>query len=326
MSTLVIYSIIIILFIILALIIFNITKVSLLEKRFSNFTLSQSDLDNKSFLEKVSISFWNFIHLLSKSLGKSKILDALSKDYNKYIMISEANYKSSLDYMTIKILTTILSIIVSTILIVVNIIPNNLIILVLAIIFGFMLPDIIWSINYLNKCNKISNRLYQSIIIIDDSISKYNIYDCITKVIQELDGPIKDEYQKILIDLTYNINITDAYKRFYKRTKIKEIKTIYHILDINSDNLEESFNLIREEFDSTNEKNITTSNVKSIINILSYVFLLVPLIFVLLILIINPNYFRIIKDYVSGSIYLLLLILIYLLLVLYIRKIIRSEK
>ena len=326
MQTLVIYVVIIILFLIIAITVFNITKSAIREKRISDFSLSKSDLDDESIIEKISKTFWSFIHFLSKNLGKSRILEVLSKDYEKYIMTKEENYKNTLDYITIKILVTILSIVVVTILMILKLIPDNYIILALAIIIGFIFPDIIWSINYVNKCHKISNRLYESVIIIADSLPRCSIEEGISKVINELDGPIQDEYKKILIDLTYNINIADAFKRFYKRTKIKEIKTIYHILDINDENLIESFNLIRTEFDFINEKNNITSNINSLLNVLSYIYLLVPLILVLMILIINPNYFLIIKNYASGSIYLALIIVIYIMLIVSVRKIMGDRK
>ena len=326
MQTLVIYSLIIILFLSITLTIFNITKSAIREKRISDFSLSKSDLEDESMIEKISKTFWHIIHFLSNNLGKSHTLEVLSKDYEKYIMTKEENYKSTLDYMTIKILLTITSIVLIMTLMLLNIIPSNYIILALSVIIGFILPDIVWSLNYVNKCHKISNHLYESIIIIADSLNRCNIEESISKVINELDGPIQDEYKKILIDLTYNINVADAFKRFYKRTKIKEIKTIYHILDINNDNLIESFNLIREEFDIINEKNNITSNINSILNIMSYVYILIPLVLVLMILIINPNYFLIIKQYASGSLYLILILMVYIMLVVSVRKIMRDRK
>ena len=326
MQTLVIYIVIIILFLIIALTVYNITKSAIREKRISDFALSKSDLEYESIIEKTSKVFWNIIHFLSKNLGKSRILEILAKDYEKYIMTKEENYKNTLDYMTIKILVTILSIMLVTLLMILKIIPDNYIILALSIVIGFVLPDIIWSINYVSICHKISNRLYESIIIIANSLTKCSIEESISKVINELDGPIQDEYKKILIDLTYNINISDAFKRFYKRTKIKEIKTIYHILDISNENLAESFDLIRNEFDIINEKNNITSNINSLLKVLSYVYLLIPLFLVLMILIINPNYFLILKNYASGFIYLMFIIVIYIMLIISIRKIMGDRK
>ena len=167
----------------------------------------------------------------------------------------------------------------------------------------------------------IVNGLYESIIILSKSLKKYNIEDSIVNVIDTLHGPIQDEYKKILIDLSYNIPIKEAYLRFYKRTKIKELKNVYHILDINSDNLKEAFDLIRVEFDYLNKKNDITSNVNSVVNVLSSIYLLIPITFIIMVLIVYPDYFDIVNNYPAGYIVIIILALLYVLLFLAIKSI-----
>ena len=124
-----------------------------------------------------------------------------------------------------------------------------------------------------------------------------------------------------MIDLSYNIPIKEAYLRFYKRTKIKELKNVYHILDINSDNLKEAFDLIRVEFDYLNKKNDITSNVNSVVNVLSSIYLLIPITFIIMVLIVYPDYFDIVNNYPAGYIVIIILALLYVLLFLAIKSI-----
>src|SRR5574344_1139463 len=295
MDSLVIKLIIVFILFIISLIIYIITKGYIREKRFINFSLSKDDLNEISLFDQIQIKYWKVVHSLSKSLGHNPILRELATDYNKFITINEKNYKKSIDYIAIKLLSTILGIVLIIVLMISSIIPNNLIILCLFIIIGYVLPDLLWNINYFKKCQSIRSKLYQSIIIINDALVNNDIEYAINKVIDELDGPIQDEYKKVLVDISYGVSLVDAFKRFYKRTNIKSIKLIYNALIINSKNLYDTFNLIREEFDYVNNKNNITLNLNKIIDIMSYVYALVPIVFTIMLLIINVDYFKIIK-------------------------------
>lgn len=321
MESLVIKIMLIIAIILTTLIIYFITKGFIREKRFSDFTLSKDDFNDISLFDHLNIKFWKLVHSLSHSLEKNKLLNALASDYNRYITINEENYKKPIDYITLKLITTIVFTILIIIFMISTILPNNIMILMLFIIIGYVLPDIFWQLNYYKKCQSISAKLYQSIIIINDALKNHQLDYAIDKVINELDGPIQDEYKKVLIDMSYNINVIDAFKRFYKRTKIKSIKIIYNALMINKTNLYDTFSLIREEYDYINNKNNITTNINNIIDVLSYVYGLIPIIFIIMLLILNVDYFKIIKTSPIGFIFPLLVIILYVILLLFIRKI-----
>ena len=326
MQSIIIQTVLITFIIVLVIAIYMIFKSYIKEKRISSFALSKKDVIELSLFESINKNFWKFIHSLSKHLGNSKYLNELSTNYDKYIMTSEGNFKSGIDYITIKVITTIISIILVVLLILMNTLPNNIFLLILFMIVGFLLPDFIWLINYYYKRNIIFNRLYESIIILSKSLKKHSIEDSIITVINELDGPIQDEYKKILIDISYNIPIKNAFLRFYKRTRIKELINIYHILDVNSDNLYDAFLLIREEFDYLNKKKTITNNINSIIDVLSYIFILLPIIFVIMTFVIYPDYFNVIAEHKTGYLIVILLVFIYLLLIANIKKIMGERK
>lgn len=321
MSSLVIQLILIIIIFISALIIYKITRAYIKERRIAIFSLNKKDVLDISLFEKINRVFWRFIHKLSNHLGNSKLLSEYANDYDKFILTNEGNLKSNIDYITIKVITSIFAVILVVVLILLGTLPNNLFLLVLFILIGFFVPDLFWHLNYFYKCNSIFEKLYESIIILSKSLKKYNIEDSIVNVIDTLHGPIQDEYKKILIDLSYNIPIKEAYLRFYKRTKIKELKNVYHILDINSDNLKEAFDLIRVEFDYLNKKNDITSNVNSVVNVLSSIYLLIPITFIIMVLIVYPDYFDIVNNYPAGYIVIIILALLYVLLFLAIKSI-----
>ena len=318
--------ILIIVVLIVALIIVIITRAFLREKRISSFALSKKNIIDSSFFERLYKKFWKLIHNLSKHLGNYKSIKDMAKKYDKYILTSEGSIKNNIDYITIKVILTIICIIMYVLLVILGALPDNILFLLLAIVIGYVLPDLVWTLNYNYKCNDIFDKLYESIIVMSRSLKQSNLEDAIVNVIEELDGPIKDEYKKMLVDVSYNIPIKDAYLRFYKRTKIKELKNIYYILDINSDNLVEAFDLIRLEFDYINERKYHTTSIDSVLNVLSKIFMLVPIIFVFMIIMIYPDYFNVINNYSTGYIMIVIIVLVYVLLVLTIKKIMGERK
>ena len=295
------------------------------EKRISSFSLSKKDFDETTFLEKLSHFLWKIVHLFTNRLSKRKLLVKYSSKYEKYIYIKEEKYKSPIDYVTVKIFMVLLSCLVYLILILVDIFPLNIFVLFIFIIFGFVLPDFIWELLFIKKCKKVSNSLYESIIILDDNLSRTNIYNAINKVIESTDEEIADEYLRILTDLSYNISLYQAFKRFYERTKIKEIKTIYNLLNVDQEDLKSVFSMLRKEFAYMDKINTNKLHINVILNILNLIFIFTPIILVLIITIIDINYFSNVFASSIGSILIEVIILLYFILLFFIYKIIRGD-
>ena len=289
------------------------------EKRISNYSLSKKDFDNTTFLEKLSHFLWRIVHLFTNKLSRNKKVIKYSSRYEKYIYIKEEKYKSPIDYFTVKIFTIILSCLIYLVLILIDVLPFNILILFIFIIIGFVLPDFFWELLFIKKCKKVSNGLYESIIILDDNISRTNIYNAINKVINSTSPEIADEYQRILTDLSYNISLYQAFKRFYERTKIPEIKVIYHLLNIEQEDLKSVFSLIRNEFSYIDKANSSKIHTNIILNILNLIFIFIPILLVFIISILDINYFKTILSTSVGVILIEVIVVVYIVLVYFIK-------
>ena len=153
-----------------------------------------------------------------------------------------------------------------------------------------------------------------------------NIYNAISKVIDVTDSAISDEYQRILTDLSYNISLYQAFKRFYERTKIEEIKIIYNLLNVEQEDLKSVFSLIRNEFKYMDKVNTNKLHIDVILNVLNLIFIFTPIILVLIITLIDINYFNNVFVTPIGSILIEVIILLYFVLLFFIYKIIRGDK
>ena len=296
------------------------------EKRISDFSLSKKDFDNTTFFEKITHIFWNIIHNISNVLTKNNYLLKKAVYYEKYIFIKDEKYKSPVDYIAVKIITFILFVIMYLVLIFIELIPFNIFTAIIFLLVALLLPDLIWKLLYIKKCQIISQKLFESIIIIDDNLPKTNIYNAINKVTDLMDENIADEYQRILTDLSYNITLYQAFKRFYERTKIPEIKIIYHLLNVESDDLTSTFKRIREEFEYYDKQNNNKNNTKNIVTFLKVIYLSIPLLLILIISFINPMYFKELLESILGLVLLQIVVVFYMFEIIAINVIMEDKK
>lgn len=310
-------------------ILFNIISIIITnrkERRISAFSLSKRDFDNTTFFEKISHILWNVVHRISNILSKKNYFVKSAIKYEKYILIREEKYKSPIDYITVKILTVILFVVLYLILFGFEVLPFNILFIILFTLVGILLPDLVWQLMYYKKCEKISKKLYESIIIIDDNLSKTNIYNAINKVIDSLDEAISDEYQRILTDLSYNISLYQAFKRFYERTKIPELKIIYHLLNVEQEDFKLVFSKVRDEYKYIDKLNNSKNSINNILGIMKVVYTCIPLVLIMLMIIINSSYFANIFNSIVGILLIEILFIIYLLQILIINIIVEVKK
>ena len=296
------------------------------EKRISDFSLSKKDFDDTTFLEKVFHVLWNLIHHISNLLTRNNYFLKKAVSYEKYIFIKEEKYKSPIDYIAVKIITFIIFTLLYILFVFIELIPFNFFTVLLCLLIAVLLPDLFWKISYIKKCQNISRKLYESIIIISDNLPKSNIYNVMNKVVDLMDEDIADEYQRILTDLSYNITLYQAFKRFYERTKIPEIKIIYHMLNVESDDLQTAFNRIRKEFEYVDKQNNNKSSTNNVVTTLKVIFMLIPILLVIIISFINPMYFKEILNSYLGIVLLQIIFVVYILEVLTINVIMEDKK
>ena len=59
-----------------------------------------------------------------------------------------------------------------------------------------------------------------------------NVTKAVETVIDELDGPIKDEFRKIYIDINYGLSLDVVFNRFYERVKLEDAQYLTSSLSL----------------------------------------------------------------------------------------------
>ena len=235
-----------------------------------------------------------------------------------------------MDYVSTKFILSILAIII---LIVTDVIQNNhltLLQLVLAFLLGFFSVDLflIGKKRYVKYL--MENDLLKAITIMNNSFkSGRSIYETIHIVASEIDGPLKEEFILMEQDLDYGLEIEAVFKRFNKRVNLKEvgyITTSLTILNKTGGNIVSVFSSIEKTVFSNKKLQDELRNLSAASKALYRILVGIPLIFVLVIYILDPTYFVPLYTETLGIVILSIIIIIYILYIIIVKRIIKLKE
>lgn len=299
------------------------------EKRITLFALSSVSDHELSFFEQLSKISNNFISYFGKKLVKIPSLKKSSLKYEMYINYNDKNKKAS-DYVAIKF-------IVALVLVLLNIVSTFYLINIYVVLgwfvtffIGFYIPNIILEINFTNKKKQIKDELLDVVIYMNNSFEAgLNIEETIKKITEEFNYAIKDEFLKIDKDLTYGLNLNEAFKRFEKRVDLPEIGYICSTLDVlnqNGGNTLLAFKTIEKYLlkQKNIDKKLNTMN--SFLRKIYIITLLVPIITIIILYLYKNDYFKNLISSNIGLVVIVTIILIYIIYILIMKKMLRGEE
>lgn len=321
----------IILILILALLIYTFLKQSFfinLENRFANYSLTSSKDEEVPFFERIYQYIWKFIKKLSSLISKSEILKKYGKKFEKYISYEESDKKDGLDYISIKFL---ISFILGIIYIISSMIRFNFnyMFLLLIMVISFFIIDIYFYLEYKNRRKKIENDLLSAIIIMNNAFkSGMNIMQAVGIVESELDGPIKDEFKKISMDIKYGLSLETVFDRFYNRVKIEDAKYITSSLSLinkTGGNIVRVFGAIEKNFYDKKKIKDEMDSLTSSSIFMFRLLIIMPIILCLVIFMLNKEFFNPLFTTDIGRIIILLILLLYSLYILVVKRVMKVD-
>ena len=329
-SKLIIEIIICIIFIICVFIFVRLFYQGKYVKRVENFSISKNNINENSIYDKLYKFLVKLLKKISKYIKKSYFLSNYAKKLDKYLIYNKNKNITSNDYISLKIVYMLFVLLLYFITCIIRIVNINFFISLIISISSFFIIDIIIYIVYKNKRNTIESGLLQAVVIMNSAFkSGKNIYQAINIVRTSLSSPIKEEFDIIAKDLNYGLDLTTVFSRFYDRVKVDEIKYItssLSLLNKTGGNIVSVFNMIEKHFyDKLKIKN-ELSSLTSSSKMLYKVLIFIPFIFVIIIITLNPNYFNPLITTKIGLVLDIIMLLIYILYIIVIKKILRVEK
>ena len=298
------------------------------EKKFSEFSLLSTQDSEVSFYEKMNYIFFKNFYYLSKILSKSVVIKKHSEKFDVDSKI-DSKIRNGLDYISIKVLISIIiTLIVSNIMILKEFSIDFMKIL-LFLVIGYFIPNIfIYYYRYKNR-KRIEDDLLKAIIIMNNSFkSGRNIMQAIETVKLELDGPIAEEFKKISLDISNGLSLDVVFNRFYNRVKIEDAKYIASsltLLNKTGGNIVKVFSMIEKSFFDKKKLNDELNSLTASSKFMFKVLVSLPIIFAVLISILNRGYFKVLFTSAIGIFILIIIITLYILYIVIIKKALKVE-
>ncbi len=305
------------------------TKSIRLERRISKFSINPLRDTTLSLFDNITLKLSNIVNRINRILYKSEIIKKYSKKYTKYLRTTNEITKTSMDFISIKFISSLTCIIIAIFAKTINFKIFNIYDIYLPMIFGFFLPDFVYYFKYRNYRKKLENDLLQAIIIMNNAFkSGRSITQAIKLVSKELKGPIAEEFKKMNLELSFGLGLDVVFQRLYERIKIEEISYLtasLTILNQTGGNIVEVFSSIEKSLFNKKKLRLElksmTGGSRMIVNILT----IVPIAFILMIWVVNPTYFLPLLTNKLGLIIIGIILIYYIAYIIVIRKLLKVK-
>lgn len=318
--------ILIMIFIVFAIWFIKEARISKLNRRINRYTIV-NETKRHSLFDIITDYYISLRKRLSAFLSKSTYLVKYSSKYEKFIDKDKPGMHDKMEFVATKF---ILSIVFIFILIVSVVIQNGsitIIKIIVAFVLGFFSLDFILLGRKKMVQYQMKNDLLKAITIMNNSFkSGRSIIQTIKIVSDEIEGPLKDEFIKMYDDLSYGLEIEAVFERFNNRVNLKEVKyitTSLTILNKTGGNIVDVFSSIEKTVFNNKKLEDELKNLSAASLALYRILVFIPVIFTLVIYILDPTYFMPLFANPLGIVIIIIVLTIYVLYIIVVKKIIK---
>lgn len=283
-----------------------------LEKRIAKYSIKyNSSKDISSLYDRISKRYFDFVKRQRRKMRK--LFPNLTKRYEKYVGFGDVN---AVDYVTHKIVIASIFIIL---MIITSVIHGSFITLFQIIfggLFGFYILDIcLYIVNKVNK-KKIEGDMLRAIIIMNNAFkSGKSTIQAVEIASNKLPRPIADEFKRIHQEMKYGLSVDVVFDRFAKRIGVEEaeyLSSSLTILNKTGGNIVAVFDSIEKTLFDKMKLKEELKNSTMVSKLVIKILLLVPILFVLIIYLLNPKYFDPFFESTLGYILLGIIIVMFI--------------
>ena len=312
-------------FIIFYLVIYN--KALKIEKRIARYSIDSIKDNTVSLFDLLANNYSKLVSKISSVLKKSLVLKKYSNNYTKYISYDNMKNTIPMDYVSNKfIICFVFIFIISFARIIEGVMPSLVDILVSGLL-GFFLLDIYFIFINIIKKRQVEQELLNAIIIMNNAFrSGRSTMQAIEIVSNELKGPIKQEFKKMHLEISYGLSLDVVFDRFSKRVNSDEVSYItssLSILNKTGGNIIKVFSSIERMLFDKRKLKQEKKSLSASASLISKILLIMPFVFVIFISLLNNDYFLPLLTTSLGNLILALIILIYALYVYFVVRIMK---
>lgn len=328
--TLIVNAIVIILFLIYVFWLIRQERIKKLNRRLGKYAVESINDTRESLFDVIINVYVKLRNKLNKFLYKSKSFREYSLKYEKYVDKTNKNRRDPMNYVSTKFIWAL----VISLLVFANSILNNngsmFYQLLTGFLVGFYIPDMFLFGKAKVIKKQMENDILKAITIMNNSFkSGRSILQTIKIVSEEIDGPLQDEFAKMYRDLTFGLDIETVFERFSNRVKLVEAEYITNSLSIlnkTGGNIVKVFSSIERTVFNNRKLNEELKNLSASAKFLYRVLAIMPIIFVLVIYLLDRTYFYPLFNNPLGIMILIIIGIIYISYIIVVKRIIRIKE
>ena len=296
-----------------------------LERRIAKYGIKNNkENDTTSLLDNIWKKYFSFVKNQRNKI--KKLFPNLTKRYEKYSVGSK--YKAT-DYITHKLVISIIFIILTIVATNIQGRLVSLIQIIVSLIIGFYALDIYLIIaSKINK-QKIENDMLRAIIIMNNAFkSGKSTIQAVEIASKKLPKPIGYEFEKIYEEMKYGLSVDTVFDRFAKRVNNEEaeyLSSSLTILNRTGGNIIAVFDSIEKTLFDKKKLKEDLKNSTTVSKLVTKILILVPILFVLIIYILNPHYFDAFFASPLGYTMLAIIILMFIIYAYLLNKIVKVD-
>lgn len=310
---------------VVAVFLMKLTIAAKYERRIKKYTINNIIDSSTSYFDRANYVYLKIRSSLSKRLKKIKVFDQYSLKYEKYTDKTKIIPEEAMDYISLKIIAGITFLTVVIVSDVLRYKPMTFLQLFTAFLIGFFAPDVFLIAKKKILELTIRNDILKAVIIMNNAFkSGRSTMQAIKIVSEELTGPISNEFKKMYIDLTFGLSLEDVFSRFSKRINIKEVKyitTSLTILNKTGGNIVKVFSSIERSFFNSRKMEEELKSLTASARAIHKILVSIPIVLYAIIFALNPSYFIPMFQNPLGIMILVIIILLYGIYILIVKKI-----
>lgn len=322
----------IVLVIILFVIIFYVIRISKANrkaKRISRYSIEPVVNNYSSYSDRILNNYYKFIKKMRVYIKKSFYLKKSAKKYEKYVSYNNHNVIEGVDFITTKFVIAIIFTVFTTFSQVFSKRLLNSFDFVINFVIGYFILDIYLHFSYKKKKKKMATDLLRAVIVMNNAFkSGKSTLQAIKITSDELEGPLKDEFKKMYLDMKYGLSVDTVFDRFAKRVGIDEavyLSSSLTILNKTGGNIVEVFSSIERTLFDKKKLDEELKNISSVPKMIVKVLIAVPIIFAIVIYFLDPTFFAPLFDTVLGYMIVGILLIMFIIYILLLMRVLRIE-
>lgn len=299
-------------------------RTQLLERRIARHSL-EPKRKNNSILDKIGLVKDGIIDSTAQFLSRFSIIRNYGKLYEKYQIAFRES--TSVHIIAKKVLVSILFFLLSIVASTMRFEMLSFVEMIFSLLLGYFLIDIVYFIRYHFYRDHVENDLLQAIIVMNNAFkSGHSIPQAVELVAEELEGDIHEEFSRMAKEFSMGLSTDEVFERFAKRIEITEVTYLtssISILNQTGGNIVKVFTSIEKTLMNKKKLRLELRALTSSAKLVSYVLMLLPALFAVVITLISPEYFLPFATNAVGWIFLAVILLIYILYICIVKKIMK---